>query len=537
MYRLRIYQILLVLIFIISDNSLTGQSQIQELYKKSAREFKIGKYDDALITNINALKLAEQSKSCDQIAFAYLQVGKMQYYNKDRRQALAYFFKSKTLADSCKIDSIQHIVNHNIGAMYVELRITDSALFYLNTAINILKITNKYADLSKVNAVIADLYLVNNRDYVEAEKYIIEAEKYANKSNSITWVAFAKMKRGILLERLKKYDAALDTLNSALQLYNQIGAIEGRLYAMWIIMDVMVATNNPNSRSTISKYISIKDSIYRAEGASKIAEYKTIYETEKKETENRLLQQDNLLKQSKIDERNKTIIALVIGILLIVFIVIWRINIINLKKKQKELEATQAIQKEKERISRDLHDNVGGQLSYVLYSLDGINTDDKSKRTEITGNVNESVRNVISNLRETIWAINDEAISINDFSDKLKVYVRSMFRNTETKISFTENIQIDTQLNSLVGLNLYRICQETINNAFKHSNATELIVNITSDKHIMIEIKDNGVGFDLEAVSKEGFGLANIKSRAAEVGITLELESKLNDGVSYKLLV
>jgi signal transduction histidine kinase len=90
---------------------------------------------------------------------------------------------------------------------------------------------------------------------------------------------------------------------------------------------------------------------------------------------------------------------------------IWRINIINLKKKQKELEATQAIQKEKERISRDLHDNVGGQLSYVLYSLDGINTDDKSKRTEITGNVNESVRNVISNLRETIWAINDEAIS------------------------------------------------------------------------------------------------------------------------------
>lgn len=70
MYRLRIYQILLVLIFIISDNSLTGQSQIQELYKKSAREFKIGKYDDALITNINALKLAEQSKSCDQIAFA-----------------------------------------------------------------------------------------------------------------------------------------------------------------------------------------------------------------------------------------------------------------------------------------------------------------------------------------------------------------------------------------------------------------------------------------------------------------------------------
>jgi signal transduction histidine kinase len=78
-----------------------------------------------------------------------------------------------------------------------------------------------------------------------------------------------------------------------------------------------------------------------------------------------------------------------------------------------------------------------------------------------------------------------------------------------------------------VGLNLYRICQEIINNAFKHSKAIELIVNITSEDKVIVEIVDNGVGFDLEAVSKEGFGLANIKSRAAEVGITLELESKL----------
>ena len=173
----------------------------------------------------------------------------------------------------------------------------------------------------------------------------------------------------------------------------------------------------------------------------------------------------------------------------------------------------------------------------MLYSLDGINTDDRSKRTEITNSVNESVRHVISNLRETIWAINDEAIDINDFSDKLKVYVRSMFRNTSTKISFSENIKTNNQLNSLVGLNLYRICQEIINNAFKHSKATELIVNIKSENDVTIEIMDNGVGFDLDAVSKDGFGLANIKSRASEVGISLELESKLQSGVKYKLVV
>ena len=531
------HQIILLFIFGVFFHTLNSQNQIQEIYKKSAQEFKIGKYDDALISNINALKLAEQSKICDQIAYAYLQVGKMQYYNKDRRQALSYFFKSKTLADSCKIDSIQHIVNHNIGAMYVELRITDSALFYLNTTLNILKSTNKYADLSKVNSVIADLYLVNNRDYVVAEKYIIEAEKYAHKSNNITWVAFAKMKRGILLERLKKYDAALDTLNSALKLYNQIGAVEGRLYAIWIMMDVMLATNDTNARSTISKYISIKDSLYRVEGTNKIAEYKTIYETEKKETENTILQQDNILKQSKIDQRNKTIIVLAIGILLIVFIVIWRINIINLKKKQKELETTQAIQQEKQRISRDLHDNVGGQLSYILYSLEDIKNDDKQKRVELSNNINESVRQVISNLRETIWAINEEDLSVTDLSDKLKMYTRQLFKNSKAKVSFNETIIEDIKLKSAVGLNLFRMCQEIINNAFKYAQAAELTIIIRAQEQVEIEISDNGVGFNISDVPEDSYGLKNIASRAEESNITINSSSVIAQGTTYLLVV
>lgn len=530
------YNFLLLISFFLCSNYIIGQSTISELYKKSYEQFKIGKYDDALITNIRALKLAEKSKSCDQIAFAYLQVGKMHYYNKERRQALFYFFKSKSLADSCKIDSIQHIINHNIGAMYVELRITDSALFFLNKSNDILKLTDKYSDLSKVNAVIADLYLINTKDYVNAEFYIKEAENYAEKSQNKTWIAFAKMKRGILLERLKKYDAALDTLNSALKLYNQIGAIEGRLYAMWIIMDVMVATNNPNSRIAISKYISIKDSIYRAEGANKIAEYKTIYETEKKEQENKLLQQENNLNQAKLETRNRTIIILVFAIILIVVIVVWRINANKLKKKQLELEASEKLQKEKERISRDLHDNVGGQLSYVLYSLDDIDNTDTTKRTAIKTNINESVRSVIQNLRETIWAINDESLTINDLSDKLKVYSRSMFKNSNTKIIFSENIQSDIILNSLVGLNLYRICQEIINNAFKYSNASELKITINSYEKISIIISDNGVGFNLNNQS-EGFGLKNINSRAQEIGASVTINTNKNQGVTYTIVV
>ncbi len=516
---------------------LVCQTKISDLYDEAYEQFSDGKYDDALITNFKALKLAESSKNCDHIAYAYLQVGKMYYYTSDRRQALFYFFKSKLLSDSCQVDTIQHTVNYNIGAMYVELNILDSAVYFLNKAKVILESTNKYADLSKINAVMADMYLHNLSNYNEAEKYIIQAEKYAEKSQDKAWIAFAKMKRSILFQKLKKYDKALVVLQSALNLYNELGAIEGKMYAMKNMMNIMVITNHPDAQKTISRFLAIKDSIFRAEGASKIAEYKTIYETEKKEQENELLQKENNLNQAKLETRNRTIIILVFAIVLIGVVIVWRINTNKLKKKELELEASQKIQKEKERISRDLHDNVGGQLSYILYSLDDIKSEDKQKREELSKNINESVRNVIQNLRETIWAINDENVTTSNISDRLKIYSRQMFKNTNTKILFHENISNDIILNSVVGLNLFRICQEIINNAFKYANASEIIIEVSAYNKIEIKIRDNGKGFDLSNVSKEGFGLKNIESRANESNIEVKQESIINVGTFYNLSI
>ncbi len=203
-------------------------------------------------------------------------------------------------------------------------------------------------------------------------------------------------------------------------------------------------------------------------------------------------------------------------------------------RKLATVEMQQKIQKEKERISRDLHDNVGGQLSYVLFSLDGISEKEIEKRKEITNNVNDSIRNVIGNLRETIWAINDEHISINDFSDKFKVYARNMFRHTGTQIEFTESIEHDRKLDSLIGLNLFRICQEIINNIFKHAEANKVMVSISSTSKFAIEINDDGKGFDCNE-TKGGFGLQNIATRAADAGIKVKCSSKIGEGTVYTL--
>src|SRR5690606_1969181 len=133
----------------------------------------------------------------------------------------------------------------------------------------------------------------------------------------------------------------------------------------------------------------------------------------------------------------------------IISFILYRVNVLNLRKKQAEITALNKVQKEKERISRDLHDNVGGQLSYILYALEGINQANSPKQNELIKSINNSVKSVINSLRDTIWAINDEDISINDFSDKLKVYARNMFRNSETKVNFLEEFDNEIKLKSI----------------------------------------------------------------------------------------
>jgi signal transduction histidine kinase len=220
----------------------------------------------------------------------------------------------------------------------------------------------------------------------------------------------------------------------------------------------------------------------------------------------------------------------------IILLAVWLvINQINLKKKQQELESKLKLQKEKERISRDLHDNVGGQLSFVLYSTENLDAKELEKNPQIVDDINASVKSVISNLRETIWAISDEEISIQDISDKLKVYAKNILRYTDTKVVFEDEISENINYNSAKGLNIYRICQEIINNVFKHAKADELKIYFFSDKkNQKIIISDNGIGFNKENI-EAGNGLNNIEQRAMETEIDVKCESE--NGTKYTLIV
>ena len=181
------------LLLLLSGPALSKNTDTS-LYYQSRQNFLKGNYAAALNINLKLLQLAESKNDGPLMAFSTIEVARMYYFLRDRRAALGYFFKAEKIIVSQHIDTLMYKFAFNVGVMYTELNVVDSALLYYNKARLAL---TKYPDninLSKLNGVIADLYLNNLKNPDLAKPYIEEAEKYAMKANSQDWLAFAFIK-------------------------------------------------------------------------------------------------------------------------------------------------------------------------------------------------------------------------------------------------------------------------------------------------------------------------------------------------------
>lgn len=215
----------------------------------------------------------------------------------------------------------------------------------------------------------------------------------------------------------------------------------------------------------------------------------------------------------------------------------------KLKAQLKEIGLTQKIHYERERISRDLHDNIGSQLTYIISSLDNIaylETEHPEKRSiKAIESLGDFTRSTMQQLRETIWSLNKETITVSELINKIHAYSHRIVSGKEgLSLDFSLTDAYYIKLNSLQAINIFRIVQEAVNNCVKHSDATELVIKIAEPKenNLLLEIKDNGRGFSDEIVKEgEHYGIKNMKNRALEMNGTLTLHSRSGEGTSVIL--
>jgi signal transduction histidine kinase len=193
---------------------------------------------------------------------------------------------------------------------------------------------------------------------------------------------------------------------------------------------------------------------------------------------------------------------------------------------EREIAVYKGQQEERQRISADMHDELGSGMTAIrLMSEIARNKMKENTPVEIE-KISRSADEVLNKMNAIIWSMN----SGNDTVDNLVSYIRSYaleyFEATSIscKILTPENIN-QRELSGDKRRNLFLCVKESLHNVIKHSKASEVRIYFVTDEVLTIRIVDNGVGIDLANLRQFGNGLKNIAKRMESIGGTYQIEN------------
>ncbi len=406
----------------------------------------------------------------------------------------------------------------------------DSAIIFINKSIAISEIKHNQIDIQRGYSNLGATYFQMD-EYRKAEEALLKGmaiaeEQHINQSLVKIYYHLAEV-----YIKTKKYDLADQYAKKVMTIATAEHYPEDVMYAHELFYRNAKAQNHFDvAMKRLELYMVAKDSIFKAESASRIAEIETKYRTAQKDLELQKLASD-----IDIMDRNKKLtqtryIFLSIGVLLLFLAIYLNKSMREMqreKRRREEYTAGILFSREDERkdLSRELHDHVGQNLVLLNQSLI---TGDISKSKSLTQDVLTDIRRVSRDLYP--WQI--EKLGLD-------AALKDLIKNTEslTDILMTYELDpLDTFVDRDRALQVYRIVQECLNNLIKHSNARSARISLhrTGDD-LNLTIQDNGSGFDtkIQMNSTKSLGLMTLKDRIQSLKGKLEIESSEGKGSRF----
>jgi signal transduction histidine kinase len=210
---------------------------------------------------------------------------------------------------------------------------------------------------------------------------------------------------------------------------------------------------------------------------------------------------------------------------------IWR----QMRRELARLESQRALEHERLRIARDIHDDLGARVTQISL-VSGLAQGDQNLSDKTRSDFNAisgMARELVSALYETVWAVNPE----NDNLDALGNYICQMVDNLCDKAQLRRRLRVaelprDRTVSSHLRHNLIMAVKEAVHNVIKHAKATEVAVFVALEGNTLkIRIQDDGSGFD-PANATAGNGLANMRRRLEQIGGTCSIQSAPGQGAT-----
>jgi two-component system, NarL family, sensor kinase len=462
-----------------------------------------GKYEEAIVSMRRYLEMAEKSGDLIERGSANQNLGAALQAAGYKSEAMSYYEKGLSISKQTghKVSIGNNSIN--LASMYMEEENFGRAIELLQDALSISKeIQNPRMEL-EAYFNLGTVYLNSNQNS-KAVSFALEALRLAQLSDDLFFL--------------------MKTNNTLAKAYYNLG-------------------NYQLGFEYLQNHIELKEKIVNEENLNKISELETLYETEKKENQIRILEQDRAL-QKLIIQRNKAVqggMALLL-VLLVAFGLLWnsrnkakqekQLQMVKVHLREEQLHAVISSQElERKRFAEDLHDGFGQLISALKLNISHLNTHNPTplspeKRNELYESaiaiLNEmygEVRTIAFNLMPTILVQKGLVSAVEHLAERINQSGKMFIR--------VHTFDLKEKLEDLKEISLYRVVQEILTNMIKYSGATKIDIQfVNHGAELILTIEDDGLGFDPNVFTlSKGNGWKNIQSRLNLIKAELEIDS------------
>jgi two-component system, NarL family, sensor kinase len=510
-----------------------------------------GMYAEALINIYNAVDVAQKSNNTRLLSDAIENAGQVYADQKKYDNALIEYKKSLeiNIKNNFQLDIGKSY--NNIATVNISKGELDTALKNLNKAMAVYEEVQAEPKIA-VTGINLSTYHQLKGDYDLAEKWNEKSMQLFTRIGSAEGIANTYFIKGSIELKRNNKSKAIEYLLKCDSIATSIGNIATQIESALVISN-LYADNKDYLKAYeyINKGRIIRDSI-----DSRIQKANEIIINYKEEQNKRiLLEKERDQQKAQIEKVYLFIIALaVIIILLLVLILLQlrtrraekrnienKVRIEEMLRNQEQLTFKTMLEtqtKERKRIAQDLHDSLGVKLSAakLVYNLmekesSGLPTgefEQLKKANLVLDEACEEIRHVASSLHSGGLTTFGLEKAIESLCEKIEIA-------GTIKVEYHTGGNIN-RLDSITEFNIYQIVQELLANVLRHSQATELTVQLQRQNGTLnLIVEDNGVGFDVAKTQGNGIGMKSLHERAKNINATLTIDSRPGHGTTITL--
>jgi signal transduction histidine kinase len=491
----------------------------------------LGDYKSALQYHLKALQLFEELDNKKGVSFCYQGIGTDFLKLSQYPQAWAYTEKSKVIKRELGDERGVATALMQLGNICVATKQYDSAINFFMQSLKMARALQLTSEEAELNTAIGQAYALK-KDVPNAEYYYNNSKLLAQQIRDSSRVAAADAALTALQTTIHKQQTAEKELVSTLKTSIEAGDKQSELLNYQYLADHYTGTKEFEKALAYSnKFHEINDSLQSMNVQMQMKKMEEQYNLEKKEQEIALLKKDQQVTHLSLQKQKTFQVGTALFLFLLVligFLVINRYLIVQKARRLIEME------KMRNRIAQDLHDDIGSALTSInVLSNVAIQANEKEDGLMQTSfkKIKERSSAIMESMDDIVWAINPQNDTMEQLLFRMKEFAGEILEPLNIHYSFDESGNFSSiKLDIRKRKDLYLIFKEAVNNSAKYSQCNNLLIRLYEKKQFLqMDIEDDGKGFS-EEIIRNGNGLKNMRERAESMSATIRIDSIVSKG-------